>query len=61
MSLGVFFLTVLSPFTLLVEIRNKGKRSLSVIGFMAMISPVEKRLMRKETDESALERKPSLQ
>lgn len=61
MSLGVFFLTVLSPFTLLVEIRNKGKRSLSVIGFMAMISPVEKRLMGKETDESALERKPSLQ
>lgn len=45
-SLGIFFLTVLSPFTVLVEINKKGKRSLGITGFITIISPAEKRLMR---------------
>lgn len=45
-SLGIFFLAVLSPSTMSVEISKKGKRCLSITGFIAIISPAEKRLMR---------------
>lgn len=48
-SLGIFFHTVLSPFTTLVEIRKKGKSLLNISGYIALISPVEKRVMRLST------------
>lgn len=35
-----------SPFTSLVEISKKGKRSLCITGFITIIRPAEKRLMR---------------
>lgn len=55
-SLGVFFLTVLTPFILLVEISNKGNRTPSIRGSMAAVRAVEKYI-----NESELKLKPSLQ